>query len=132
MSPTTNWPTNWQPGVCKKRSPYLRPAHIKEIWAAQEALDAAGQGPDAPPASDCRRSVRTAEDDKAAAHNGLPRKRGRPGYRQAGIHELQLAPIDDGALGVMTIAARSAILLSEDGVDRHRLAIEASLMRAAG
>jgi hypothetical protein len=60
------------------------------------------------------------------------KKRGRPGYWQAGIHELQLAPIDDGALGVMTIAARRAILLSEDGVYRHRLAIEAWLMRAAG
>ena len=40
--------------------------------------------------------------------------------------------IDDAALGVMTIGFRRAILLSEDGVYRHRWAIEASLMRAAG
>jgi hypothetical protein len=46
--------------------------------------------------------------------------------RQIGVH--QLVP----HLVVMTIAARRTILLSEDGVYRHRLAIEASLMRAAG
>ena len=40
--------------------------------------------------------------------------------------------IDDAALGVMTIGFRRAILLSDDAVYRHRSAIAASLMRAAG
>jgi len=56
-----------------------------------------------------------------------------PARLLAGRHpRITAGAIDDAALGVMTIGFRRAILLSEDGVYRHRWAIEASLMRAAG
>ena len=40
MSPTTNSPTNWQPGVCKKRSPCLRLALLDRAFklAVQKRL----------------------------------------------------------------------------------------------
>jgi hypothetical protein len=47
-----------------------------------------------------------------------------PAWLLAGRHpRITAGAIDDAALGVMTIGVRRAILLSEDGVYRHRLAI---------